>query len=1091
MVGVINGRSRETLYALLETLVPSLDEKTARAIAGESASEAVVASLMQSGRQAEAVAAIERALEVLLAHEARDFRVALWLLGTRLGTLALTGCLPPFGGFGAWEVGERETALLSMARSGVGQRRKAFNALKRLLLAVIISSTGEDGTNPHWAAAGFSLPKALFRPPPKSADYEWPTVENEKSVTCDVAIVGSGCGAGVCAARLAAAGFDVVVLEKGEIVAADELGGDEASAFARLYERAGLVTTSCGSMSILAGATFGGGSTVNWSCSLRTPPIVQNEWGFPFCGERFEAALDEVSRRLGVQERDVVHNRPNAILFKGCEVLGVDVATAPQNLEKTDGPEPWLIPYGDRFGLKRSTPRTYLRDAAKTGNCRVISRCEVRRVLRDAAGRAAALECLDGRKVLARRAVVLAAGSLNTPAILLRSGVPNPNIGRSLRLHPVTPVVGVFEPPPNEMFAIGDGAPMTVVSRAQAFKEDDPYGALIEVPHGPLALSIACKPWTGGLALKKDLLLAKRLSPLVVLQRDSGDGGTVRLDADGLPVVDYKINDHDRRSMTTALVQAAKILAAAGARRILTYHLADPVDVPARRTEDHHIEAEIRRRGVASRPNDITLLSAHQMGTCKMGTDPATSVVDQRAQSWELPGCYVCDASLFPTASGVNPMLTTMALATIVSDDLAETLSKQSDQDDDSRRALRWIRARRRLRLRRAAVLAAVKSETLMPVDPGASDALVRFDVPEARCLDGSAFAYYMSTPKPKVTDYAIYLHGGGLCLEPIDCAERAKGDEGSSNNWTDALAAGDNVLSIDGPFANWNRVLLRYCSGDTWTGTDRETAKSRFGLFFAGHQMINATIDRLRRQYNMSRVLVAGGSAGGVGVNVNCDFIASKLEGAQVWCSPQSGLFFPDDVYARWQQILNFPEVPKEPASVVASEYVTRYFDSFVDESCARALGDDWRLCWTANVALKYVETPVFLAQNAWDEWQLDYVLCPRLDLGDDCPDDYLASYKNKTLVTIYRLATASFSASFGAWIPSCYAHTADTCLVPAKRSPPRPTLVQGNSYSDVLVDWMTSSNHNNNPSNPWLLIDDCVSQNDATPCNPDCAGC
>ena len=207
---------------------------------------------------------------------------------------------------------------------------------------------------------------------------------------------------------------------------------------------------------------------------------------------------------------------------------------------------------------------------------------------------------------------------------------------------------------------------------------------------------------------------ARSLVSALVLQRDVNDAGVVSLSpGDRQPVVDYVLDPRDAHSMAEALVTAGRVLAAAGASKIWSFHLHDPpTAVLDGHTDDQKAKlvdawaAKVRARGFAS-DNRSTLLSAHQMGTCRLGTSPNTSVVDLDGQSWECPGLYVCDASLFPTASGVNPMLTTMALAKIVAERLARNLD-QPRPDADARAKARWTTFRRRTNLRQAVEIATV-----------------------------------------------------------------------------------------------------------------------------------------------------------------------------------------------------------------------------------------------------------------------------------------------------------------------------------------------------------------------------------------------
>jgi choline dehydrogenase-like flavoprotein len=150
------------------------------------------------------------------------------------------------------------------------------------------------------------------------------------------------------------------------------------------------------------------------------------------------------------------------------------------------------------------------------------------------------------------------------------------------------------------------------------------------------------------------------LSLVGVLGRDTSTG-RVLLDREGSPRVRWRLNAADEGRLAAGLAAAGEVLAAAGAGEVFSLHrrrLAFRPGAP----DAHRAWAEATRRaGLAG--GRVALFSYHQMGSCRIGVDPATSAVDPDHQAHEVEGLYVADASLFPTASGVNPMLSVMALA--------------------------------------------------------------------------------------------------------------------------------------------------------------------------------------------------------------------------------------------------------------------------------------------------------------------------------------------------------------------------------------------------------------------------------------------
>jgi choline dehydrogenase-like flavoprotein len=245
---------------------------------------------------------------------------------------------------------------------------------------------------------------------------------------------------------------------------------------------------------------------------------------------------------------------------------------------------------------------------------------------------------------------------------LLRSGLDSPPIGRHLYLHPVAALASRYATPIEPW----SGSPQTVLSEHFAHLKDG-YGVRIEAaPAHPGMLALAT-PWEGGRAHKEAMRAAAYQAVTIVLVRDTGEG-RVTLDRHGEPVLDYWPSARDRYRLMRGMHEAARIACAAGAVRVSTLH-TPPITLeseggrPGAVTETRlqALGAEILRRGVV--PNRVTLFSAHQMGTCRLGANRRQAVADPYGQVYGVTGLYVGDGSGFPTASGVNPMLSIMALA--------------------------------------------------------------------------------------------------------------------------------------------------------------------------------------------------------------------------------------------------------------------------------------------------------------------------------------------------------------------------------------------------------------------------------------------
>jgi len=249
--------------------------------------------------------------------------------------------------------------------------------------------------------------------------------------------------------------------------------------------------------------------------------------------------------------------------------------------------------------------------------------------------------------------VALAGGAILSPAVLLRSRIATDQAGRHLHLHPVSITSGVYD---EDLGGMWSGVPQSVLGDAFAHAEGA-YGFRLEVPQAYPGILAASFPWWGPAAHRARAMDARRTAAFIAIVRDRAEG-RVAIDAAGEAVVRYANGELERRLLTRGMVEAARVHAAAGARRIFTLH-TPPIEGEGAAVDG--LVRAIERRGVV--PNRVTIFSAHQMSSCRIGRDRRGSVAGPDGQVWGVRGLYVADASAFPSASGVNPMLTVMALA--------------------------------------------------------------------------------------------------------------------------------------------------------------------------------------------------------------------------------------------------------------------------------------------------------------------------------------------------------------------------------------------------------------------------------------------
>jgi choline dehydrogenase-like flavoprotein len=321
-----------------------------------------------------------------------------------------------------------------------------------------------------------------------------------------------------------------------------------------------------------------------------------------------------------------------------------------------------LLTYGDRTGAKQGTLRTYLVDAAAK-DARVFIRTTATRILvRD--GRAAGVEARhtaeDGSTTtftIDAGTVVVAGGALETPALLLRSGLGGPAAGQHLHLHPSILLSGVYAEPQRGW----EGPIQSALVDEFAYPGEDASGFLIESVASQIGATASTLPWNGPAEHKRRMARAGHMVALVAIVADRG-AGSVTIDGAGDAVHHYPLEDaRDRAAWMRGLDALARLHHAAGAEEI--WPLTPAYSAPAwRRGDDLAIAIEAWQQ-IPLGPTGHYLGSAHQMGSARLGTDPATSVARPTGELHDVAGVWIGDTSAFPTALGVNPMVTCMALA--------------------------------------------------------------------------------------------------------------------------------------------------------------------------------------------------------------------------------------------------------------------------------------------------------------------------------------------------------------------------------------------------------------------------------------------
>lgn len=488
----------------------------------------------------------------------------------------------------------------------------------------------------------------------------------------EVVIVGSGAGGGTVAQALiplVRAGASVLVVEKGPRLRDDEFTGHELDMAPALYEDGGGFLTADGTMTLAMGVAYGGSTVVYTGTSLTAPERVIRDWDVPGLGY-----ADLAARSEKYAAENNVHllpdgeiNENNRLFVEGCRAAGYEARQFPVNVKGCLGSS--LCNLGCPNQAKQGTNRVQLPRAEK-GGVEVVTRAEVLRIEERAVvvrvgearpgGKGEPSEWEPGDYHLEASTVVLAAGAVGSPTLLLRSGFGTelPRLGEGFTCHPAFILVAEHE----REITNDVGHPKSYyLDRAEA------EGWVLETcMYFPF---VTAKNLTGFGPSHSTLMQAfARLQMILVLATDKVTAGNrITVDRRGHPVVHYAFTPAVIESMVAATRAATRIFFGGGAIRV---H-APPANPPLiERDELSRVDERIHARFF--RTGRVSISAAHLMGGCGMGCDARRSVTDAWGRVHGHPWLRVADASLFPDSVEINPYLTIMALADRVAEGIID-----------------------------------------------------------------------------------------------------------------------------------------------------------------------------------------------------------------------------------------------------------------------------------------------------------------------------------------------------------------------------------------------------------------------------------
>jgi choline dehydrogenase-like flavoprotein len=505
-------------------------------------------------------------------------------------------------------------------------------------------------------------------------------VTADAAIDCDVCIVGSGPGGSWLAHELVAQGKSVVMLEEGGYHTRREFDLTEATAFANLYQELGNRTTDDLSISLLQGRAVGGGTTVNWCSSFRTPDRILKNWAdvhgvTGLTKEALTPHWEHIEKRLHIAEwPQEAMNKNNKVLWDGLGKLNYERGLIKRNVNGCVN-----IGYcgmGCPIDAKQSMLVTVIPDAVEKG-LTLYANASVRRL--ETSGRkitAVHAEILDpktqrpkGPKLTVKAKVTaVCGGALNSPGLLLRSGLDaGGRVGKRTWLHPVVLMMAMFD----EKVEAFSGAPQSVYSHHFIERGPGKLGYFLEVPpvHPMLAATVGTGVGPPLMELMKNLpYLQVSIAITVDGLLPEEQGGTVRLKDSAYSRLsfNYDLGPANWEAFRDACKEMARVQFAAGAKKVMSLHY-DPVVMDSAN--------DIAKLDAAPWEKvKVRVVTAHQMGGCQMGKDPNTSVVDSTLKFHGMDNLFVVDGSVFPTSLGVNPQESIMAISRWASQHVAAAI---------------------------------------------------------------------------------------------------------------------------------------------------------------------------------------------------------------------------------------------------------------------------------------------------------------------------------------------------------------------------------------------------------------------------------
>lgn len=500
--------------------------------------------------------------------------------------------------------------------------------------------------------------------------FQGKEINKDQEIETEVCIIGSGAGGGVLAKELAEAGISVVLLEEGSNNLPKDFDFRENLMLPKLFQENGGRTTKDMGIIITQGKGIGGSTVHNICLSFRPVPAIIDRWrkeaGVSFKFQDLVPYFEKVEKQLEITRiREDQININNRLFREGCEKLGIKAQIPLHNRKNCAGCG--FCEIGCKLDNKQNVQKVYIPLALKAG-AKIFANCRASLVLTDqnrATGVIAEITNSETKRryslKIKSKVVAVAGGAIQTPALLLKSNIPGKSglIGKRLHLHPYSPVGAFFD---KEVLA-WRGIPQSIYSDDFADFKKDGYGGFFMIPGFAHPGSMASISPGHGMAHWEIMKEYKNMAGGGAMAHDETNG-TVTVNRYGNPEIMYWPDKSDQQIIIAGFKKVSEIFLAAGAKKVLL-----PFTTPTYVKSTKDLEGLEK---ITLKPRKITLMSVHPQGTCRMGENPATSVVNSQCESHDIKGLFICDTSVYPTSLGTPPQVPTMALGVMVAEKIVK-----------------------------------------------------------------------------------------------------------------------------------------------------------------------------------------------------------------------------------------------------------------------------------------------------------------------------------------------------------------------------------------------------------------------------------